>query len=242
MDKECKYPNVLRLTGISLEDYRSSEDLLDERLIESAEARPPPLEKDKPEQGHPYSKIPKVFTEFKNWPKTTNLKCWMSGLNFDTAPVFVGTHITPTEAGVEIGVLGNFYTFSHAADYIDTPSPPEERSRLREILCTVYKLFTGKTIYHIEAAPKKTEMIEYGGTLSREDYLKKVMALDAKHGLVDHTPGSIRPERERVAAAKNSGEIANKCVASPKSRDAAAAGFDERVASPEPTDNMWGFS
>jgi len=190
-------PNILNLKDVSLDDYRPIEDVFDEKILEEIPVPEP--------QVIAHDVIPPRFVNLDDWPCSTGLRCWACDCTFDGRPKFVATSVTRAKhAGSPVfGVEGNFCTFNCAARYIDTVYEHTTKHwRLRDNLCLAYRVFTGKKIKHIAAAPKKTEMRAYGGPLSRNEFWKKLRDLDPVHGLRDHRPGSVVPERLRVVGAR----------------------------------------
>jgi hypothetical protein len=207
VEKLYRPPNILRLPGIRLSDFKPPEDTLDERLLESVEAaegRASPLGA----EGVPYDKIPSEFTGLEDWPTSTNLKCWVCDFNFSDRPKFVALSFKENEAGgYKMGVHGVMCTFNCAELYIETHYLRlTERQHLQELLRFEYFFFTAKWVSRIRPAPSKTEMLQYGGHLDFDAFLKKLRELDPEHGLRDHTPGSILPERLRGNPGEMSGE------------------------------------
>lgn len=200
VEKMYRPPNILRLPGIKLSDFRPPEDAFDERLlegVESAEGRTSPLGA----EGVPFDKIPPEFTGLEDWPTSTNLKCWVCDFNFSDRPKFVALSFKDNETGgFKMGVHGVMCTFNCAELYIETHYLRlTERQHLQELLRFEYFFFTAKWVSRIKPAPSKTEMLHYGGPLDSDAFLKKLRELDPDHGLRDHTPGSILPERLRIA-------------------------------------------
>ncbi len=199
VEKMYRPPNILRLHGIRLADFKPPEDTLDERLLEGvddAEGGSAPLGAG----DVPYDKIPSEFTGLEDWPASTNLKCWVCDFNFSDRPKFVALSFKENEAGgYKMGVHGVMCTFNCAELYIETRYQRlTERQHLQELLRFEYFFFTAKWVSRIKPAPPKTEMLQYGGPLDSDAFLKKLRELDPEHGLRDHTPGSIIPERLRI--------------------------------------------
>ena len=199
MEVYARRPNLLHLSGITLSDYVPVEDLFDEKVLEGAAREELPLDP------LPYDKIPVVFTGLDDWPSSTNLLCWACPFSFDGPPRFAPTYIRQGERGrTEVGVEGNFCTFNCAARYIDTMYPPQafpqKHWRMTDNLCTVYQMFTGRRVSHVPAAPSKTELRMFGGTLSEDQFWGAMRRLDQDHGLRDHRLGSVAPERTRPRA------------------------------------------
>jgi hypothetical protein len=187
MDKIELPPNILYLKGITMEDYKSIEDIFEQHLQESVDSKP---ELD----SIVFNKIPKTFTSINTWPKKTNLKCWTCDFTFDTVPKFVPVYIKertnntnnsscqycysnqivdPTCADckvlkalpdIEIGVLGNMCSFGCVALYINTNYHKRDVAfKLLDNLCELYRYFTGKNAHYIPPSPSKTDLVQYGG-------------------------------------------------------------------------------
>lgn len=166
-----KTPNILSLSGITLQDYVPLEDVADDRLLAEDEMDM--------EEIYPYNKIPTVFTSLNKWPTSTNLCCWTCGFKFDDIPIFIPTYIRETNDTVEIGVKGNMCSFNCAELWIETNSMSrEERHKLQTNLCFVFYLFTGKHISHIKPSPCKTNLLQYGGTWNEDMFLKCMKELN----------------------------------------------------------------
>lgn len=168
MDDLCyKLPNILSLSGITLDDYVSLEDTADERFY---------IEEVKDDVNiYPYNKIPQIFTSLKKWPTSTNLSCWSCGFKFNNIPKFIPTYIREVSDSIEIGVLGNMCSFSCAELWIEThSSSKEEKYKLQNNLCYLFHIFTGKRISHIKSAPCKTNLLQFGGSWTEEVFLKRL--------------------------------------------------------------------
>lgn len=160
-----KSPNILSLTGITLKDYISLEDVADERLISDNE--------NSTDKIYFYNKIPLVFTSLDKWPTTTNLSCWSCGFKFNTVPIFIPKYIREVNDGIEIGVYGNMCSFNCAELWIETHDMTrEEKYKLQNNLCYLYYIFTGKKISYIKASPCKTNLLQYGGNWNEETFIK----------------------------------------------------------------------
>jgi hypothetical protein len=147
-----------------------------------------------------------VFTGLDDWPQGTNLRCWQCDYTFDGRPKFVPTYVREIDSGgLEFGVQGNMCTFNCAELWIriNYAGKDDLRWRAQDLLCLVYFLFTGRRVVRILPAPLKTEQRRYGGDLDEEGFWKKLRSLDPVDGLRDHTPGSVRPERDRASDAKS---------------------------------------
>lgn len=196
MEKAYVAPNILHLTGITLEDYVPVEDILDEQLMDRTACGAP----DSSADAMPFDKIPAKFTGLEEWPLSTNLRCWDSGFTSDDRPKFVPTYIITNENGdFEIGVKGTFCTFNNAAGWIRRNIHSKDLQwKTLDMLCVVYKIFTGQSVSNIESAPEVTKMLAWGGDWDEDTYWRNLRALDPINGLKNHTPGSVRSERERM--------------------------------------------
>lgn len=168
MDELCyKSPNILSLSGISLQDYIPLEDVADDRLMVDEDVDITEL--------YPYDKIPQIFTTVNSWPSATNLCCWSCGFKFNTVPLFIPTYIRETNDGIEIGVKGNMCSFNCVELWIETNvMSREERHKLQNNLCFLFYIFTGKRISHIRPSPCKTNLLQYGGSWNEETFLKQI--------------------------------------------------------------------
>jgi hypothetical protein len=166
-----KIPNILSLTGISIDDYIPLEDVADKRLIQDDEYNVNKLVS--------YNKIPQIFTTIDKWVTSTNLCCWSCCFKFNTVPKFIPTYIREINDSIEIGVLGNMCSFNCAELWIETHSiNREERFKLQNNLCFLYYIFTGKKISYIKPALCKTNLLQYGGNMNEETFLNYMNSLD----------------------------------------------------------------
>lgn len=199
MDTPASRPNILHLGGITLADFVPIEDVFDAKVLEVAES-----DEDRPLEALPFASVPTIFTSVKAWPFSTNLRCWNCVFTFDASPCFVPTFVrTGSDDNVEIGVEGNFCTFNCAARYIDDTYPPQAHPakhwRMRDNLCLVYNIFKNHRVRHILPAPRKTELVGFGGELDEDAFWGLMRELDPQFGLRDHRPGTVVPERLRTS-------------------------------------------
>ena len=205
MDTPTKPPNILHLQGITLDDFVPIEDVFDTKILEASDTEgtcSEPFIRDK---------IPMIFTSLEDWPSTTSLQCWSCVFSFDSPPCFIPTFVrqgAKSENSVEMGVLGNFCTFNCAARYIDDTFPPQafaqKHWRMHDNLRLVYHHFTQHRIAHIKPSPPKTERLEFGGSLSKDEFWDQLRELDPRYGLRDHRPGTVVPDRLRSPSLKTS--------------------------------------
>jgi hypothetical protein len=181
--------------GIPLDSYKPPEEILAERLDEEATVdMSAPVEL-------PPDRIPETFTSLDSWPTSTGLRCWSCNFTFDGRPKFVPTFLREGNKKIEAGVEGNFCTFNCAARHIDDFHPPQIDAetfwQMRDNLCHIYFIFTGTRVSHILPADRRTELKEYGGKYTPEEFWERLRELDPANGLKDHRLGSILPERMR---------------------------------------------
>lgn len=195
MDKR-QTPSVLWLPGVSRAKCQLPEDIHDARMVEAAGDE----EMRRAGAQDPFDKIPATFTGMATWPESTNLHCWACGFTFDNAPAFVATYVSETEKGVEMGVRGVMCTFNCAERWIEDEyhGDPVTLWRMQENLILAYFLTTGILPKKIEAAPRRNNLMQYGGSWTPDEFWERLRALDRRHGLRDHTPNSVISERERM--------------------------------------------
>lgn len=171
MDDICyKYPNILRLRGITLKDYISPEDAIDEQLLNETMSDG--------DLDIIYDKIPDVFTGCDSWPSTTNLRCWSCGFNFSVQPKFIPTYIRKNNNSYQVGVKGNTCSFACAEYIIENSNlTNDERIRLQNNLCFLYFLYTGENVNRIKPALPRTRLLQYGGDLDEVAFLKEMKEL-----------------------------------------------------------------
>lgn len=196
MEPMVERPNILHLQNVTLDNVVSIEDAFDKKILEEAKVN------DNAPEHLPYDKIPTVFTDLENWPISTNLRCWSCVFTFDSRPCFIPKKIkSEGDNSIKMEVLGNFCTFNCAARYIDDNFPQkafsQKHSHMHNNLRLIYHKFTGHRVTQIKPAPSKIELLEFGGTLSKDEFWKQLRILDSKYGLRDHRPGTVIPERLR---------------------------------------------
>lgn len=196
MDELFYRPNILKLIGISLSDYKPIEDIADEVYLNGS-----PIHTEMPQLQ--LDKIPRVFTTLNEWPTSTNLKCWVCDFTFDGYPKFVPTYIRETEkpGNIEFGVLGNMCSFNCAQLYIETiyaNNGRENQRRAQDNLRLVYLIFTGHRIDRIKAAYSKTELRQYGGEWDENTFRLKLNELDPFNSNRIASTDASYPEQMRM--------------------------------------------
>lgn len=169
--------NILYLKGIFLKDVSTLEDLWRERLNQDTEEQVTSERVENVMLGV----IPKKFTGLGNHPKNTRIRCWHCTLTFETIPVFIPFSTLVNISGVEMSCYGNFCSFPCAQAYIRTyfKDTLHEKSNSLSLLFTI---FSGEKYRHIPFAPEKTEMIQFGGNLTTEEYQKIIAKMQKNIG------------------------------------------------------------
>lgn len=177
---------ALFLQGVFKKDCKCIEDMFQEKIFQ--EKTP----------GHVYDKIPAIFNSIANWPKTTNLLCWFCNRSFKSVPWFEPQSIEPAIEQSDGKILsgadlhkskpvktlsiiphGNFCSCNCVRAHIDlhTVDMSEKINKI-SMLGYLYELFTGKSIDEIQPAPHPSIMIQYGGSISPQEYQEKLNNLD----------------------------------------------------------------
>ena len=174
-------PNILFLRGCFLSDCNTIEDLFDERLAEAFM----PENKLYDFKDITYDKIPKKFTTVENWVKKTNLKCWSCDCKFHNFPIFIPTSIersdNPDRICGNMDVHGNFCSWNCAAQYINLHYTGYSKWEHHEMLKLLYKIFTGVEIDEIIPSHCKTNMEQYGGKQTQQEYRNELAKLNENH-------------------------------------------------------------
>ena len=148
-----------------------------------------------------YDKIPVNFTTPERWLKSTNICCWYCSRTFKGRPWFEPQSIEPVcdvssggmlskkelinsinKKSVSIVINGIFCSCNCVRAYIDLHTRDiSERHNKIEMLKYIYEIFTGKKIPDIQPSPPPTEMIQYGGYITSQDYQQKIEQLDGSY-------------------------------------------------------------
>jgi len=180
---------ILFLQGVFKKDCKRIEDIFHDKLLDKHNITKYINEK------KVYDKIPVLFTIINSWPKSTNLLCWNCSRTFNTIPWFEPQSIEPATETIAkkntndiiinnkkiiIGVKGNFCSCNCVMSHINLYSKDiSEKLNKIMMLKVVYEIFNnGKTISDIKISPAHTEMIQYGGTYTEQEYQKKIEQLD----------------------------------------------------------------
>ena len=182
--KKQTVDGVLFLQGVFKTDCDKIEDFFHERLLHGSEA-----------DAKIYDRIPLVFTNLETWPRSTNLLCWNCGRTVKSHPWFEPQSIGPAASGAVgefvsseklnrsgvtctnyyINVKGCFCSANCVMRHILTYSRDlADRINKTSMLLFVYEIFTGRAAVDILPAPHRTELVQYGGNLTEQDYQKKL--------------------------------------------------------------------
>ncbi len=166
LSNKNKCERILFLSRVSPNDCIDVEKALEDKLLENIS------EEIEIHIESTYDTISSNFTDLKSWKLSTNILCWYCDGQFDTIPIFCPEYKYENPPGnISLKVLGNFCTFSCAAKYNSIyASSGEERWRRDKLLIELYKIFYNEDISRIPLAPRRTDMIQWGGFLTREQY------------------------------------------------------------------------
>jgi len=189
--KKLTVDGVLFLQGVFKTDCDKIEDFFHDRLLHGSEV-----------EAKIYDKIPLVFTKLDTWPRTTNLLCWNCSRPVKSRPWFEPQSIDPLTGGKagdfvsssklnRTGVMpANYYinakgcfcsvncTLRHILTYSKDLA---DRINKTSMLLFVYEIFTGSATTDIYPAPLRTEMVQYGGTMTEQEYQKRIDDANSLH-------------------------------------------------------------
>jgi hypothetical protein len=151
------YQNILFLKGISMDDIIEVEDIYQKELLNNLSNN-----NINTDNNIVYEKIPKHFSNFETWKKTTNVRCWYCSLKFKNTPWFIILNTNSTADGVKYDITGNFCCVGCLKGYINTNYNQRNDFDIYESVKFIYKLFYNKKITEIKPSPNKynLKMIE----------------------------------------------------------------------------------
>lgn len=186
--KKQTIDGVLFLPGVFKTDCDSLEDFFHERLIHGAD-----------QNAKIFDKIPMIFTDLESWPKTTNLLCWNCSRSFKGRPWFEPQSIDPLHKGKpgefisstklnRSGLRDNSYCINVKGCFcspncvmrhimIFAKDLADQLNKIAMLLF-LYEIFVGQKVINIQPAPLLTDRVQYGGTLSDQEYQKKIDELN----------------------------------------------------------------
>ena len=184
MDIPYRRCNTLRLQGISLADYEPIESFADQRFLDETVGEDLC---DRPDRVviQTHEKMPTVFSGLEEWPLSTTLCCHECSMTFTGRPKFIPTFIREAAGGmgasrIEMGVRGNFCSWGCAELWIESRhvSSTEQRWRLQDNLRHAFHMFTGAHVAQIRAAHPREELLQYGGDLELDTWLRRNRELE----------------------------------------------------------------
>ena len=198
---------VLTLKGVTTLDIQTAEQLMEQKMRQNvneySQLKTSTLIR------NTYNAHPKyIIIDLDNistceWLKSTNIKCNTCLRTFNTTPLFMPAYINVKSNKLEIGIEGNFCNYSCIITHIDIKFPNiscgANQSKYKQMVYQLYKIFTGKTIRHIEPSPLYICMEEYGGNLTTSEYYKKIDNMNQFNNITitNHT---IKPARDGLSA------------------------------------------
>lgn len=188
--KKLTVDGVLFLAGVYKKDCKKIEDFFTDRLLGDGRV-----------ETKQYDRIPVTFTTLDLHPKNTNLTCWNCCRTFKDRPWFEPQSIDPVSKGTVgsiipaeslnkskatrgycISIKGNFCSPNCVRRYINVYTRDmSERLNKIAMLKFVYEIFMGQRISDIQPAPPHTDMVQYGGHLTSQEYQKKLDELDINY-------------------------------------------------------------
>ena len=156
---------VLFLPGVFKKDCRKVEEIFTDRFLDA-----PDYDK--------YDKIPSHFTSIETHPTHTNLKCWSCCMNFKTRPWFEPLSLSKNS----MAIRGNFCGPCCVVLYIKlhTLNISAQHDKLN-MLKYVYEVFTGNRVITIKPAIPHTCLLEYGGDMTVEAYIKTLEQIETTY-------------------------------------------------------------
>jgi hypothetical protein len=147
-------PNILFFKGVIPEDY-DIETLFTNKILEQLNIN----EFEEEYELRTNDKIPPLFIDMVQWPKTLQILCWWCHRRFNSVPVFIPLSIVDNG---NIVPHGCFCSFQCAAAHIDIFSERKIRWEQHSMLKMLHLRMTGSTIDYIYRAPHPFNMIQYG--------------------------------------------------------------------------------
>ncbi len=162
---KCDKIHILFLRNVFKRDCIDVGDELEEKVLETIN------ESDINIEANTYGSIPEIFVNVNDWPKKTNILCWYCDSQFETVPIFCPAYEYERTPGISVmKVIGNFCSFPCASKHNKSTTIEPHTWERQELLCRLYKKFYGEDINEIPLPPLKTEMIQWGGFMTRQQY------------------------------------------------------------------------
>lgn len=123
-----------------------------------------------------YDKIPSVFVNLQTWPKSTNLHCWWCRRKIQDIPWSEPTGIEPDGKSHHCFNVKGIYCSPNCvrANIDSTNKRIEFRNNTIEMLKLFHKALTGLIPEEIVASPHFSELQEFGGSMTSDDYQKAI--------------------------------------------------------------------
>ncbi len=131
-----------------------------------------------------FDSIPEKFVSIDDWPKETNLSCWQCKRTFKTRPfaLVTSTMNAGLKIAVEMNTMGNLCSTDCAGTLLDVcERNPETRWRIEKMTCILYRKLTGRPISELPRARPFSDLEQFGGRLSVDDFVKSL------HGVIPQT-------------------------------------------------------
>lgn len=153
-----KYPNIMSIKGVFLKTTKPLEQLIDEKKLVSNEPTLEPL--------------PAKFTTLARWPVKTAIKCWTCGATGNERPKPIITAIDRNKQTKEVEqtTLGCFLHWPCAAFHIQHFLG--NSAQHKTWLAGIYEEFEDKKCAEIVPCLPPWRMREYGGDLSRDEWMR----------------------------------------------------------------------
>lgn len=175
MDPKTDQPNILTLTGVTLDDWKSFEDRFAESImtgITEEEASTTLISSF-------VEPLPQSFMSLDNWPLDTTSRCHNCTLNVVGRPIPIPISIKEHYSGIEFGTKGIMCSFPCARRWIDIRYPDvNKRDCILTYLSWLHFIFTGRFKLNILAAPDHTVLKYYGGLLTEDMFKKHIASLE----------------------------------------------------------------
>jgi len=168
------YQNILFLKSITMNDIIAIEDIYQKELLNNL-SNTSTITTD---NNTIYEKIPKHFTDFDSWTKTTNIRCWFCSLKFKNTPWFIILNTNFTSEGIKYDITGNFCSVGCLQGYVNIHYNSRNNFDIYESIKIIYKLFYNKKIKEIKASPNKYNLNIYGGNLDVHEYQLEIQNIN----------------------------------------------------------------
>lgn len=121
-----------------------------------------------------FTPLPRRFESVASWPESSNLRCWHCDLPINGPPKFVPLTFTMANGEYICNTEGVFNRWGCAVAYIDYTFSGQKREQARQTIKIMCSKIRGEQISYINPAPPRTLMVQYGGDLSEDEYLRGI--------------------------------------------------------------------